>query len=577
MSVTPERIPDAPTRLADPVEMEVFSNRLMSIVEGMLNILVRSSFSTNIKERRDCSVGLFDAEGRVLAQTEHTPLHLGSTLGAVQTVLDRIPRDQIRPGDAFICNDPYLAGGTHLPDITIVSPVFAGGELALFVANIAHHADVGGLVPGSIAGSATSVFQEGIRIPLVRICDAGRLDTDLLDVIVTNTRDPGERRLDLGVQVATNERGVEMAKALAERMGIARLRSATADLLAYTERRLAMRIAALAPIEGRFSALLDDDGLGGDPVTISAAVRVVAGRLVVDFTGTGGEARGAMNVPTSALRATVSYVVKMMLDPGLMANQGALAPLEVIAPEGTIVNPRHPAAVGARSITANKIARAVIGALTEMLPPDRGIAAGQDIVPGIVFAGHRRRGDPYVYLETVGGGSGATASVDGMDGVQVHVTNTSNLPAEALETEYRLRVDAYELVDDSAGAGTFRGGLGIARQIRALEDGVVFSARSDGHVNRAPGLRGGLPGRRARLVLNPGRPDERELDSKTSNLLMRNGDAVRLETPGGGGLGEPGRRADAAILADLLGGKTSRAAADAAYGADRVARLLGDV
>ena len=570
-----DRAVDASAQLADPIEMEVFSNRLMSIVEGMLNILVRSSFSTNIKERRDCSVGLFDAEGRVLAQTEHTPLHLGSTLGAVRTLLDRIPRDRIRPGDAFICNDPYLAGGTHLPDITIVSPVFAGDELALFVANIAHHADVGGLVPGSIAGSATSIFQEGIRIPLVRICDAGQLDTDLLEVIVANTRDPGERRLDLGVQIATNERGVEMARALAGRMGIARLRSATADLLAYTERRLAMRIAALLPVEGRYSALLDDDGVGGESVTISASVRAAEGRLVVDFTGTGSEARGAMNVPTSALRATVSYVVKMMLDPSLMANQGALSALELLAPEGTIVNPRHPAAVGARSITANKIARAVIGALTQMLPPDRGIAAGQDIVPGMVFAGHRRRGDPYVYLETIGGGSGGTASVDGMDGVQVHVTNTSNLPAEALENEYELRVDAYELVGDSGGAGTFRGGLGIARQIQALEDGVVFSARSDGHVNPAPGLRGGAPGRCARLVFNPGRPDARELGSKTSNLVLRKGDAVRLETPGGGGLGEPDRRADAAILADLLDGKTSRPLADDSYGTERVARLLG--
>jgi N-methylhydantoinase B len=263
-----------------------------------------------------------------------------------------------------------------------------------------------------------------------------------------------------------------------------------------------------------------------------------------------------------------------MLDPALKANQGVIDTIEIVAPEGTIVNPRHPAAVGARSITANKIARAIIAALGQMLPPERGFASGQDIVPGLCFSGHRQRGGDYVYLETIGGGSGAGAGVDGMDGVQVHVTNTSNLPVEALENEYRLLVEEYALVEDSCGGGSFRGGLGIARQIRATEDGVVFSARSDGHVRPAPGLRGGNDGRVARLVLNPGRAGERTLDSKSSGIVLAAGDTVRIETPGGGGLGLPADRADRLIVADIEAGKTSLEYAVATYGADRMRRLM---
>ena len=573
----PPAPPDTGGHLADPIAMEVFSSRLMSIVDDMLNTLVRASFSTNVKERRDCTVGLFDARGRILAQTDHAPLHLGSLLGAVESLRAEIDPADMEEGDAFICNDPYLAGGTHLPDITVVTPVFHDGDLGFYTACIAHHADVGGIVPGSISGGATSVFQEGIRIPLCRVRRAGETDTGLIRLIATNTRDPEERRLDLNVQLVTNDHGAALARQLLDHMGAATARRAIEDLLSYTARRLANRIAALPDGESTHVALMDDDGLGGDPVKIVVTARIAGTRLDVDFEGSSGQARGAMNVPLSALRATVYYVVKTLLDPGLMPNQGLFAPVRIAAPAGTIVNPRHPAAVGARSITANKIARAVIGALGQLLPPERGLAAGQDIVPAICFSGSRPEGGGhFVYLETVGGGAGATPSGDGMDGVQVHMTNTSNLPIEALEHEYGLMIDEYALIPDSGGAGSHRGGLGIARQVRAVNGGIVFSARSDGHVFPAPGLAGGREGRCARLTRNPGSDREEVLSSKVAGITLAADESVRIETPGGGGYGAPQARDAHLLAADLRGGKVSLRTAEKDYGKDLVRTALDD-
>lgn len=274
-----------------------------------------------------------------------------------------------------------------------------------------------------------------------------------------------------------------------------------------------------------------------------------------------------MNVPESAVRASVYFSVKALIDPVLLPNSGFFGAIEIRTPAGSIVSPRHPAAVGARSITCNKIVRAVFGAFAPLLPPERAMAAGHDAIPAIVFSGtHPARTGDYVYLETMGGGAGAGAVHDGMDAVHVHMTNTSNLPIEALEHEYTLSVDQYALVQDSAGAGEFRGGLGMARQIRARRDGVIFSVRSDGHLLPAPGQNGGGDGRRARLVRNFGQPDEEELPSKVSRVIMKAGDSMRLETAGGGGFGNPDRRTAEALARDLADEKISAATARRDYG-----------
>ena len=563
-------------KIFDPIAMEVFSNRLLSITEDMNNTLVRSSFSTNIKERRDCSVGLFDGRGRLIAQGTQIPLHLGSLNGGVAAVLKACPLDKIRQGDVFLCNDPYLANGTHLPDISCITPVFIDGKVEFFVANVGHHADVGGAVPGSIAGGSRSIFEEGIRLPVVRIVRAGVLDIETLDLIVHNTRDPEERALDLRVQVATNARGAQAARELVAQMGIVGVRQSIDDIIAYTRRRIRNRISELKAGEYTFTNYLDDDGMGGEPVPITVTVRVSGDGLALDFTGSGKEARGAMNVPTNALHACVYYSIKALLDPELLPNAGLFDAVSISAPPGTIVNPNPPAPVGARSITCQKVAGAIFGAFRGLLPPERVLASGNDAVPAIVFSGAlTRRHGHYVYLETLGGGSGARHIEDGMDAVHVHMTNTSNLPAEALENEYPLMVDEYALVEDSGGAGKYRGGLGIARQIRAIVPGTIFSVRSDSHTVGVPsGVFGGHEGRRAKLIRNYGRPDQEDLFSKVARVEMKVGDSMRIETPGAGGYGAPEERSLLAIASDLRNGKVSRPAAERDYGVERVRAAL---
>ena len=564
--------------LHDPIEMEVFSNRLLSITEEMGHTLVRSSFSTNIKERKDCSVALFDARGRLAAQAAHVPLHLGSLMGGVEAALGLVGIDGMVEGDAFVCNDPYVAGGTHTPDISVVTPIFHDGRVRFFAANIGHHADVGGSVPGSISGQSRTIYEEGLRIPAVRIARAGAIDRDVIDLIALNSRDAVERRLDLQVQVATNERGRVLAADLIEEMGQVAVDRALDDLLAYTHRRLARRVRALPDGRHRGEAHLDDDGFVGRPVPIVVEVEVEGERLTIDFSGTGGQARGAMNVAPSATHATVYYCVKALLDPELAPNSGMFGAIDVVLPEASLVNPAAPAACGARSITCNKIARALFRAFAPLLPAERAMSAGHDIVPAIVFSGPRPAdGEPFVYLETVGGGGGATVEADGMEAIQMHMTNTSNLPAEALEHEYCLRVVEYGLVEDSGGAGEQRGGLGIAREIAATRDGVVFSARSDGHETGAPGLDGGLDGARARMLHRRKDGGEVELSSKPSRIVLAAGDSIRMETPGGGGLGDPGARAADALALDLADGKVGGEAARTRYGealASRAGELI---
>ena len=562
-------------RLRDPIAMEVFNNRLLSITEDMGNILIRSSFSTNIKERRDCSVGLFDARGRCICQASHMPMHLGSLWGSTRAVLARFPVGAIAEGDAFICNDVYLANGTHQPDVTVVTPVFWQGRVRFFCANVGHHSDIGGRVPGSISGTNRTIFEEGIRIPAIRIVRAGALDEDLLHLLVHNTREPADRALDFKVQVATNERGKAMLLDLVRRSGIEAVERSIDDIIAYTARRLRLRVAALADGDYSCTRFLDDDGFDGEPVPLRATVRIRGEDLTIDMTGSGAQGRGGMNLPDNALRATAFFAVKTALDPHLMPNSGLFDAVEVVAPLGTIANPRFPAAVGARSITANKVAGAMLGAFYTLLPPERVMAGGHESVPAMVFSGERPGGrGTYVYLETIGGGVGAGHDADGMDTVQMHTSNTSNLPAEALEHEYDLRVDEYAMVEDSGGAGRFRGGLGIARQIRALNDGITFTARADGHVIATPGVFGGRDGGRARLIMNHGTPAARELHSKAAYIALRAGESVRMETAGGGGYGPPADRDPGRLAADLRGGKVSRAAAERDYGREAVARAL---
>lgn len=520
------------------IDMEVFGNRLMSVTDEMSTSLIKSSFSTNIKERKDCSVGLFDAAGRLIAQASNIPLHLGSLKGSVEAVLTNFPLEEINDGDAFVCNDPYLAGGTHTPDISVVTPVFYDGVLRFFSANIGHHTDVGGPNPGSTGPALKSIFSEGLRIPVIKLMRDGEIDQRLLHLIANNSRDPMERELDLKVQAATNEIGRRALCQLMKRDGVGPVLDGLESLISYTRTRLAHVIEDLPDGSYSADAYMDHDGLGGEKQKIAVTVIINDDRLTFDFDGTSRQAGGGYNVPENALHATCFYAVKAMLDPELPANAGMFDVIGISAPQGSMLNPEFPAATGSRSATCQKIARAIFLALGKALPEEKIAAPSADMNAALVFSGPRLNGSGlFVYLETVAGGAGACSNRDGFDAVQVHITNTSNLPAEAMELEYPLLVKEYSLAEGSAGAGRWRGGTGIIREIIATHDGVVATARSDGMSTPADGLNGGGIGGPARLGLRDQKGKLTYTGEDITNITLQKNSSIRLETPGGGGFG----------------------------------------
>jgi len=528
----------------DRITLEVIGASLLTVAEEMGAALIRASYSTNIKERRDCSTAIFDARGSVIAQAEHIPMHLGSLLGTVEEILRRYPASALHPGDMFIVNDPYAGGGTHLPDINLVAPVFAGERLFGFAANIAHHADRTG-------ERIRTIWDEGLRIPPIRLIESGRLREDVMELLLANFAVPGERQGDFRAQIAVNRLGERRLGELIARWGADTVRAACDELLAYGERKIRAAIAAVPDGVYRFVDHMDDDGVGDEPIPIAVSVAVAGDTLHLDFSGSGPESRGDLNVVKGALLATVYYAVKAILDPTIPANGGFYRAITVDAPEGTIVNARPPAPVGWRTQTCQRIADAIFGALAQALP-DRVPAAGNGANAAMVFSGvDPARGRYYVYLETIGGGAGATPRADGQDGVQVHVTNTSNLPVECLEMEYPLFVEEYALVDNSGGAGRWRGGMGIRRTIEVLNHEASFLGSLDRARLTPWGLAGGEPGGRGAIVINPGGADERTLPSKVWGFRLAPGDRASIVTPGAGGWGPPAQRPTALVQADI--------------------------
>jgi N-methylhydantoinase B len=551
----------------DPVTLGVLSNRLLAVSEEITAALIRTAYSTNIKERRDCSTAVFDTSGQMIAQAESLPMHLGSLLGVVEATLKKYPRETLRPGDMFLTNDPYSGGGTHLPDITMVAPVFAQNQLVGFVANIAHHADMGGKVPGSTSGDATSIFQEGLRIPLVPICRNGELIRDAIDFVMLNSRTPAEREGDLGAQIAANRVGIRRLEDVVAHYGVERYNLAVAALLKHAEAMMRASIRTLPSGIYSFTDYMDDDGINlGVPVPISIKVTIDGDQAVVDFAGSSAQVAGPINVTLNGTWATVFYCFKALVGPTIPSNHGIYRPLRLIAPEGSIVNCRAPAPVGERIDTCQRIADTFFGAMAQAAP-DRVIAASNSSVTTATFSGiHPETGQFYVYLETIAGGQGAHANGDGLSGVQVHMTNTSNLPIEALEREYPLLVERYALRADSGGAGKYRGGLGIQRDIRALHDGVIFSGLADRQRMAPWGLDGAGEGAVGRFMLQRANGSESTLSSKVSDVALQTEDLISVRTPAAGGYGAPKSRDPQAVLRDIIEGKVSVRAAAELYG-----------
>ena len=541
-----------PVPSVDPITLEVVGNALMAACEEVAASLIRTAYSSNIKERADCSVAIFDGQGRLIVQAEHIPIHLGSMLGIVDNISQRFQPEDIHPGDVFLANDPYHGGGTHLPDITVAQPVFVGGKVAAYVANIAHHSDIGGRVPGSNSGDTRHIFEEGLRLPPVKVMNAGTLDQDILGIIMLNSRLPRERLGDLKAQIASTFVGCQRIEKLYEKYGPPQMAACLEEMLNYAERRIRARIKAIPDGVYRFTDYLDDDGYRPEPIPISVALTVKGDTLSLDFAGSGREALGALNVVEAALKATVFYAVKALLDPGVPSNAGFQRALEIAAPFGTIVHCKPPAPVSARTETCQRIVDVIFGAMASAVP-DRVLAGCNSTLNGINISGvDPRSGEYYVYPETIGGGMGARPTKDGLDGVHVHVTNSSNLPIEALETEYPLRVERYELVQDSGGRGKYRGGMGIRRDIRIIGHEAELSTHADRQRFAPWGLQGGKPGARGRMVVNLDRKTQRVLPSgKNSNVILKDGDVLTVITPGGGGFGPPAGRDKEAARRDL--------------------------
>lgn len=556
-------------READPITAEVVGNALQSIAEEMGVALVRSAYSTNIKERRDCSCGVFASDGSLIALAEHIPVHLGSMQGLMTEIAHNLDAWDLQPGDAIIANDPYRGGGSHLPDINLIQPVFYRGELVAFVANIAHWSDVGGRSPGvGTAGDSTEILQEGLRIPPTRVLVQGEIRRDLLELLLLNMRGREERLGDFRAQMASLRLGERRLLEFFDRYDVDTMVACIAELQDYSERRLRSALREIPEGTYRFSDAMDDDGISDEPLPIHVAVTVAHGAqptIALDFTGTAVQGAGGINMVWPALLATVYYAVKAVIAPDVPPNAGFQRPIHIHAPKGSLVNAQEPAAVGGRTDACQRVVDVILGALSQVVPK-RVIAASNGATTAIIFGGTQAlSGRDFVYVEALAGGMGARFSTDGMDGVQVHITNTSNLPIESMELEYPLRVLHYGLVPDSGGPGKFRGGLSIQKDIETLAP-VLFSAHSDRHRIPPWGLRGGLAGGCGRFILNPGKPTEQRIRSKISGVPVRRGDVVSARTAGGGGVGSPLDRDPERVARDCAQGKVSLKQARRAYG-----------
>lgn len=550
----------------DGILLEVIGNTFMSIAEEMGAVLVKSAYSTNIKERKDCSCALFDADGNTIAQAEHIPMHLGSLLGLVDEIKKHFKPEDIKPGDMFIANDPYNGGGTHLPDIAVASPVFYQGEIVAFVANIAHHNDVGGRVPGSNAADSDSIYAEGIRIPTVKIFREGELDKDILNLILLNCRVRHIRLGDLNAQFACNKKGVQRVEDVCARYGKDTVSLSMEELLDYSERKIRMALAAIPNGSHEFEDYLDSDGVGSDPIKLNVKIIIKDKDIELDFTDNPDQVKGAINLPLSALHASVYYAIRSIVDPSLPSNGGYYRAIHIKSRPGCILGCTEPAACAGRSDTAQRVADMVFGAMSEVVP-HQVIAGSNSSITGVYFGGiSPDTNEYYVYMETFGGGSGARFNKDGISCVQVHMSNTSNLPIESMEVEFPYMVERYELVADSGGAGKYRGGLSMSKDIRVLGHDSEFTIKADRQKVPPYGLFGGRPGLPGVITIYPDTSEARTIDSKKSGNILKSGGILRCQMPGAGGYGNPLERSRELLVKDLEEGYVSPESAMRDYG-----------
>ncbi|CAA9445705.1 MAG: N-methylhydantoinase B [uncultured Rubrobacteraceae bacterium] len=502
----------------DPVTLSVLASALSGVAEEMGAVLIRGAYSSNIKERRDCSAALFDAEGKMVAQAEHIPVHLGAMPEAVAAVMEKEPE----PGDVFALNDPY-SGGTHLPDITLVSSVAIEDEIIGYAVTRAHHSDVGGMRPGSMPSDSREIYQEGIIIPPVRLVRGGEYVEDVLDLLLANVRTPDLRRGDLRAQIAANQLAETRILELIERRGRETVLAAFEEVISYTERRTREAIRDIPDGEYGAEDFMEGDGITDEDIPVRVKVEIQDDEIIIDFSGTADSVPGNINCPLAVTRSACYFALRVLLPEDIPANAGTFAPLTIRAPEGSLVNTQSPSAVVAGNVeTSNRIADVVMAAFSGAADlPTQGQGTMNNMIIG---------GPGWTYYETIGGGQGASSKGSGPSGVHVGMSNTLNTPVEAFEMEYPMRVERYELLYESGGAGENRGGDGVVRSVRVLEP-ASLSLLADRRRHPPRGAEGGEPGAVGENLLN-----DEELPPKVSRELEE-GDVVTVKTPGGGGYG----------------------------------------
>ncbi|MGI8605976.1 MAG: hydantoinase B/oxoprolinase family protein [Gaiellaceae bacterium] len=547
----------------DAITLEVIRHGLVAAAEQMAVSIERSAHSQVIREMLDYSTAVFDLSGGILAQSTRIPMHLNSMTRALRTILaGRFPLDAWGEGDVYATNDPY-SGGQHLPDIQTFAPVFHEGRCVAITGTLGHHLDVGGRGPGSYGADATELYQEGFRIPPSRLVTAGVPNELFFPLFEANIRVPAKTGADLRAQVAALSIGAADVIRLTRRYGSETMLAVTTELVATSERRMRAAIGALP--EGTFHAedTVDGDGLDDVPLPVRVAVHRDGDDLVVDFSGTAPQTRGPINCPIASTESATYYAVTAVLDPGVPPNDGAYRPIRVIAPEGTVLNPRFPAPVVGRNVFTHRVANVVMAALGEALPA-RAVAAYYGNSNVYVISAYDADGQANVQFEIAVGGWGGRPGKDGPDCLSAGIHNLANNPVELVENEFPLRILSYGLRPDSGGAGEFRGGLGAARVFEVLVD-CELSTQFDRVKYPAPGLRGGGPGATARIVVERGGVAE-DLPGKTMGHRLRRGDRVTILSQGGGGLGDPRKRSPEALARDLAQGKVTPEAAARDYG-----------
>ena len=539
------------------ITLEIMSNALRSITDETFIALMKSAYSTNIKERRDHSTAIIDPHGRLVVQSAAAlPIHIASMSGLMSCLLEKYGHD-IREGDMFVANDPHTAGGTHLPDINYAMPVYVQGELLAFICNIAHHADVGGMAPGSMAGGMSEIFQEGLRIPVIKLFREGELQQDILDLLLLNVRVPEERRGDHYAQIAACRLGQRRLLEVVDTYSLERVRVSFDAIMSRTEKRFRHAIEGVPDGEYHFIDVMDGDGIDTYDIPIEVTITVRGAHITFDFTGTSAQVPGNINVTFNATQASVCYALKALLDPEVPSNQGVLDVADIICEPGTLLNGAFPAPVASRAHTCQRIIDVVLGALAEALP-DKVVAAANGANTTAVFSGtDPRTGSAYLYLETLGGGMSARPTKDGKDGVQVHITNTSNLPVEAIEMEYPLQVEEYSLVQDSGGAGRFRGGMGLRRVLRPVGHDCIFNGVGERFRQQPWGLFGGQAGASGKFEMRDATGSDIRLADKPGEVFVKRDQAIIVQTPGAGGFGPPGERDSESVATDRRSEKFS--------------------